>query len=156
MKAIVIFDSHFGNTKMIADTIAKKLGNHVPHISIKDIKASDINEYDLLIIGSPVIGWKPTGKIDRFLVSLNSDKLKSMSVTAFDTRIKTFLSGNVSHKISKTLQKYGANIIVPPIGFYVKEKQGVLHDGELEKAETWATTIKSKLQTLTPAFDYHN
>lgn len=155
MKAIVLFDSHFGNTKLIADTIAKKLGDHVPHISIKDIKASDINEYDLLVIGSPVIGWKETGKIDKFLISLNSDKLKNMCVAAFDTRIKTFMSGNVSHKIAKILQKYGANIIVPPIGFYIKEKQAVLHDGELEKAETWATSIKSKLQTLAPSFDHN-
>jgi flavodoxin len=144
MKAIVIFDSHYGNTKMIADTIAKKLGDYVPHISIKDIKAADINEYDLLIIGSPNIGWKPTGKIDRFLISLNSEKLKSVNIAAFDTRVKTFITLNPSHKIVKTLQKYGTNIIVPPMGFYVKEKEAVLHDGELEKAENWATLIKSK------------
>jgi flavodoxin len=145
MKAIVIFDSHYGNTKMIADTIAKKLGDCVPHISIKDIKASDINDYDLLIIGSPNIGWKPTGKIDRFLISLNSEKLKSINVAAFDTRVKTFINLNASHKIVKTLQKYETNIIVPPMGFYIKE-HAVLHDGELEKAENWATLIKSKFQ----------
>ena len=61
-------------------------------------------------------------------------------------RLITFLSGNISHKISKTSLKYGANIIVPPIGFYVKEKQVALHVGCLEKAESWATTIKTKIR----------
>lgn len=153
MKAIVVFDSNYGNTKLIADTIAKKLGNNVPHISVMDIKAFEIDEYELLIIGSPIISWSPTEKITNFLISLNPDKLKSMSVAAFDIRPKKFMSGNAANKIAKTLQKSGANLIVPPMGFYVKGHHAILFDGELDKAESWATTIKSKLQTLIPSFD---
>lgn len=161
MKAIVIFDSHYGNTKLIAETVAKKLGDNVPHISVKDIKASDINEYELLVVGCPIVSWGPTKKIAKFLNSLNPDKLKSMSVTAFDTRVKTFICGVFVNKIGKALAKTGANLIVPPMEFYVKKNQPILLDGELEKAENWATSIKSKLYSykstvkITTLFDYY-
>jgi flavodoxin len=148
MKAIVIFDSHYGNTKLVAATIANKLGDNVPHISVKDLKPSDIDEFDLLVVGSPIIGWKPTEKITKFLISLDSDnsaKLKTMNAAAFDTRVKTFIGGNAANKMAKTLQNFGAKLIVPPMGFYVKEKQAILLDGELEKAENWAKSITSKL-----------
>lgn len=144
MKAIVIFDSNYGNTQLIADTIAKKLGNNVPHISVKDIKASDIDDYELLVVGSPIIGWRPTEKIENFLTSLNFDKLKSINAAAFDIRVKSFMCGNAASKIAKILQKSGAKLIVPPMGFYVKVQHAILFDGELEKAENWATSIKSK------------
>lgn len=77
MKAIVIFDSKFENTKLIANTIAKKLGTDVPHIFVGDLKVSDIDDYDLLIIGSPVVGWRPTERIIEFLYSLDPGKLKN-------------------------------------------------------------------------------
>ena len=148
MKAIVIFDSKFGNTKLIANTIAKKLGTNVPHIYVGDLKASDIDEYDLLIIGSPVVGWRPTERIIEFLYSLDPGKLKNKNVAVFDTKIKLLISSNCAKKISYAFKKAGAYIIVPPIEFYIKKKQTVLLDGELERAEDWATSIKTKLEPI--------
>ncbi|MHB8279516.1 MAG: hypothetical protein ACYDIA_17960 [Candidatus Humimicrobiaceae bacterium] len=49
MKALVIFDSYFGNTKMIAETIAKELGKDTKAISDKEIGESlnsNINDFE--------------------------------------------------------------------------------------------------------------
>ena len=49
MKALVIFDSYFGNTKMIAETIAKELGKDTKAISDKKIRESlnsNINDFE--------------------------------------------------------------------------------------------------------------
>ena len=49
MKALVVFDSNLGNTKMIAETIAKELGKDTKAISDKEIGESlnsNINDFE--------------------------------------------------------------------------------------------------------------
>jgi flavodoxin len=142
MKAIVIYDSNFGNTKIIADTVAKEVRGHA--YSINDIKQTDLNGVDLLIVGSPINAWRPTAKISSFLSALNPSSLSKIKAAAFDTRIKIFISGNAAKKISKKLNEKGATIIVEPKAFYVKDKEGPLVEGEVENAKQWAKDIIQK------------
>ena len=43
MKALVVCDSYFGNTKIIADSIAKELGDGVNSIHITDLNPEELN-----------------------------------------------------------------------------------------------------------------
>jgi flavorubredoxin len=56
MKSLVIFDTNFGNTKIIAETIAKELDNDAKAISVSDFNVGELEGIDLLVVGSPVIG----------------------------------------------------------------------------------------------------
>ena len=146
MKALVIFDSNLGSTKVIAETVAKNLGEGTKAISVSDFNIEDIKGLDLIVVGSPIIGWKPTEKIDQFLLNLENDQLKNIKATSFDTRIKLFMHGDAMKKISDKLKNAGAEILVEPRAFYVKGKENGLFDGEIGKAADWAKTIKAKFE----------
>jgi len=68
MKTCVIYVSHTGNTKRLAETIAETL--KVPIINVTTASPNDVAEFDLLIAGTPVIGLKPAPEILSFIDSL--------------------------------------------------------------------------------------
>lgn len=145
MKALVIYSSIYGNTKVIADSIASQLGNDAQSISVNDIREHDLEGINLLVLGSAIDAWKPAKKIGVFINNLNLNKIRNIPVAVFDTRVKLFIKGNVSKNIEKALKPSSANLIVPPIGFYVNSRQGPLLGGEKEKAKAWAKLLESKL-----------
>ena len=141
MKALVIFDSNFGNTKLIADAIANELGPDTKLASVSDCATLELEGVDLLVVGSPIVGWKPSEKMREFLASFSASKLQGLKAAAFDTRIKTRLSGDAARKIAGVLTKAGAKVIVPPQAFYVKGKEGPLLEGEIARATAFAKSI---------------
>ena len=141
MNTIVIYDSVYGNTKIIAETIAKEFTAKA--LSISELIESDLQNIDLIIVGSPINGWRPTEKITKWLASLSSEQFKNIKATSFDTRIKIFIHGDAMNKIKKGLMKAGAEIIANPECFYVKGSEGPLLDGEIEKAVEWSKNIKN-------------
>jgi flavodoxin len=62
MKAIVIYDSIYGNTKKIAETVAAELGKGVKTISVSDFNTTDLTGIDLLVVGSPILAFRPSEK----------------------------------------------------------------------------------------------
>lgn len=144
MKALVIYDSYFGNTKLIAEAIAKELGGGTLAKPVVRFNKSELEGTGLLIVGSPIRGWRPSERMGEFLASLGRDRLKGIKAAAFDTRIKLFIHGDAARKISKALENAGAKIIAQPQVFFVKGSEGPLFDGEIEKATQWATMLKTK------------
>ena len=141
MKSLVIYDSNYGNTELIAEEIAKNLGDGVKAISVKKADKSDIKDLDLLVIGSPIIGWKPTENITALLKEVEMMDLKSLKYTTFDTRIKLLIHGDAKEKMSKSLSKTGAKLVIEPIAFYVSGTEGPLFKDELKNAANWAKKI---------------
>lgn len=143
MKSLVIYDSTFGNTKIIAETISQNLGNDSLVLSISEINEINYQDFDLIIVGSPIIGWRPTIKMQEFLSKLQPNSLKGISATSFDTRVKLFIHGDAANKIATKLTHLGASIITKPHPFYVKVKDQETHllDGEIEKAKQWSKQI---------------
>ena len=143
MKTLVIFDSTYGNTKKIADTISDELGKDSKALSVSDFNSKNLEGISLIVVGSPIIGWKPSEKMGEFLSGLNEGQLKGIKAAVFDTRIKNFMSGDALKKISKELIRAGAEISVKPHAFFVKGSEGPLFDGEVNKAIEWAKSIKA-------------
>jgi len=148
MKSLVIYDSQFGNTAILAKSIAKSINCEA--ISIKDFKNELLDNVDLLIIGSPTQGGLATKPIQEFINSLKIDK--STKIAVFDTRfstkdhnmalkliIKTF--GFASIKMAKQLESIGFQMINKPKGFIVSGKKGPLKKDEIERASEWAKNI---------------
>lgn len=145
MEALIIYDSNFGNTKKIADELTSAFGSTAKAKSVKDFKKEDLSGKNLLIVGSPINAWRPTKNIIEFLENLNPTLMKEIKTAAFDTRVKSFISGNAAKKIAKRLTNSGAEVVVEPMGFYVTGNEGPLVEGELERAKEWAKSIQSKL-----------
>ncbi len=155
MKALVVYDSFYGNTEKIALRVGQALGSrkHVSTLRVGQVRPEHLAGLKLLVVGSPTRAFRPTGAITGFLRSLKRGGLKGLVVAAFDTRISVVdtgsrflkfmvrLFGYAAEPVAGRLQKKGGWQAVPPAGFLVAGTEGPLKDGELERAEQWAREI---------------
>jgi flavodoxin I len=145
VKAIIIYDSLYGNTEKIANSVAQGIGGEVKVVKAGEAKAGEIGSYDLVLIGSPTQGGRQTAAVKTFLDSIPEGALKNKSVAAFDTRLTTKLVklfGYAAGRIHDDLKEKGANLLAPAEPFYVNKGKGpALVDGEAERAAAWGKTI---------------
>jgi flavodoxin I len=160
MKALVVYDSQFGNTERIAQAIGNALGAspQVEVLRVGAVAPDALGDLDLLIVGSPTQRFTFTMGTKDFLKNLPSKALKGIKVAGFDTRltmetikgtpILAFFArifGYAAKRILKGLQRKGGEAVLPPAGFYVEGMEGPLVEGELERAEDWARQIVAAL-----------
>ena len=152
MKGYVVYDSAYGNTKAVAEAIAEGLKPiRAASVSVTDFRPGNLSAGDLLVVGSPINGWRPTPKIMELLAQLGNGRLKGIKAAAFDTRVRFFIHGDAAKKMTKLLTEAGAHIIARPAPFYVRGTEGPLRAGELEKAASWARSLSSAFdQKATP------
>ena len=155
MKVLIVYDSVFSNTEQIAQAISDSLGSkeNVETLRVNDVKIEKITGLDLLIVGSPTRGFRPTKAITNFLKRISTNGLNGVKVAAFDTRfslssiessvlrfiVKT--GGYAAKSIANRLKKKGGDLIMPPEGFLVTGEEGPLKKGELERAADWAKIV---------------
>ena len=147
MKALVVYDSAYGNTEKIARAIGGASAGEVKVLRPGEVNPSDLASLDLLIVGSPTQGGRATPAIQEFLSKIPSNALKNVSVASFDTRYSIPLGkliGFAAGPIANSLKDKGGHLAAQPEGFIVKGKEGPLREGELERAALWAKeTLKS-------------
>ncbi|PKP18018.1 MAG: flavodoxin [Bacteroidetes bacterium HGW-Bacteroidetes-21] len=140
-RVIVIYDSTFGNTKIIAETISGEFKTGTKPVHVSEISVEALSDFDIIIVGSPIIGWKPTEKTQLFLDSIKAGMLTGKKAATFDTRVKLFIHGDAAKKMAEKLKNAGAEIIIDPQPFYVKGKEGPLYDGEIDGVKSWVKKI---------------
>ncbi len=155
MKIIILYESFFGNTRLIAEAIGKSLkkNNEVQVLNVTEFNWNIIPKMELLIVGSATRGFRPCPATKLFLKSIPCNGLKGIMVAAFDTRISlpeieskairilVKTGGYAAKQIVKALTVSGGILVVPGEGFLVKGEKGPLNDGELERAAKWADQI---------------
>jgi flavodoxin I len=154
MKALVVYDSFFGNTEKVAHAIAAGLGGppDVEVHRVSEVRTEQLSGLSWLIVGSPTRGFKPSPLIQTFLSNIPADALRGTKVAAFDTRISLqkmpwFLrpiarrAGYADKHIVAALTKKGGELAVPGEGFFVEDSEGPLADGEVERATEWARLL---------------
>ena len=146
MKVLIIYDSVFGNTEQVAQAIGNALGSQedVEILRVSNVKPEKLTGLELLIVGSPTHGGRPTPVIQNFLNRVSEPAVRSINVAAFDTRLSTRLVGIFGYaagRIADSLKRKGGTLIASPEGFFVKGKEGPLKEGELERAASWAKVI---------------
>jgi flavodoxin len=156
MKTIVIFDSVYGNTKAITEAIGQGITGNVKVINVKDADISDLKNLDLLIVGSPTHGGRPSKATKAFLESIPNNALKNIHIAAFDTGISSegkgfflrtiiYLFAYAAKPLLDSLKKKGGMAVAEPESFIVEEREGSLKEGELDRATQWARGISQKL-----------
>ena len=146
MKALILYDSVYGNTEQIARAIAEAIA---PPDEAKVLRAAEANpsemaSIDLLVVGSPTHGGRPTPAVQDFLNKMAPQSLKGTKVAVFDTRAMSKFAkifGNAAGRIAGQLTKKGGVLIVRPEGFFVTGTKGPLKEGESERAAAWAKGI---------------
>jgi len=158
MKALIAYDSLSPakctekTAQTIRDALASK-GIEAVANNVKGVDIPNIGGYDCLVVGSPINGWRVTPSMKEFLDRL-PQALTGKSAAAFDTRVKSFFSGDAAGKMEKRLASLGYRIIAPALPIYVRvagasvggEKNYELVEGELDKARAWADKLTDSLK----------
>ena len=123
MKAIVLFDTIFGNTERIANSLAKGMleaGIAVECANIKMARLEKLPEgTNLLAMGAPTQYITSSRPMKDFLDRLKGLDLKGKYGFAFDTKLDNFMAGSAAKFIEKKLKVYGVDIIKPHISAIV-------------------------------------
>jgi flavodoxin I len=146
MKYLVVYDTSYGNTARIAVAIRDGLGVGAQAIEVEKLGPEDLQGVQLLVVGSPTQGGRPTRSIEDWLQTLPF--VHESSAAAFDTRLggqdaswltRTLLGtvGFAAPRIARSLAGKGHTIIGESKGFIVAGKEGPLQNGELERAKAW-------------------
>jgi flavodoxin len=141
MDAVVVYASQYGNTRRIAEAIAHGLGPGTRVVEQPEFSTSLVRPGSLLVVGSPIVGWKPLEGLGAWLDGLAPESLAGVRAASFDTRVRLFIHGDAAKKIERALQAAGAERAADPTWYYVEGTEGPLVDGELERAEAWGRTL---------------
>jgi hypothetical protein len=163
MRAVVVFESMFGNTKTIAEAVADGLSGYLPVDLVEVGSAPQVFAEDvaLLVVGGPThaFGMSRPETRRNALVEAGRDMeaartglrewlaglrftLTGTAVATFDTRIhRPHLPGSAAHAAERRLRQRGFRVVTRAQSFYVKGTDGPLLDGEALRAHRWAEQV---------------
>lgn len=162
MKAVVVYESHWGNTAAVARAIAEGIGEEARVLSTDEASGPALADVDLLVAGAPLMAFHlPSERMRDSIASsaakapappdLSHPLLSSWLETlppghghaaAFETRLRWSL-GSATGAIEDALERAGYRTGAKPGKFVVKGSYGPLRDGELERARRWGTELRS-------------
>ena len=174
MRAIVLYESMYGNTRAVAHAIAEGMAAlQVSLIPVGAASAETTESADLLVIGAPthagglsrtqtraqavLAAERSTGAlvlepdaagagVREWLAALQPGRTR---VAAFDTRVRgAGLIGHAAPKIARALRRLGYELADGPHSFFVT-RQNALLPGELERARAWGQVLAAHAETLT-------
>lgn len=168
MKAVVVYESLYGNTAAIGEAIATSLRTHGLEVDagpISKVAPTSAVGVDLLVVGGPTHAHGMSKSSTR--KTAVDDKKNSFPeptvepgvsewltglppgagrlAAAFDTRIDKplFLTGSAAKGIAKRLEGSGYHLVVEPECFLVTMKNR-LREGQTEHAASWGATLAER------------
>ena len=169
MKALVVYESMYGNTRMIAEAVADGLrpDYDVEVLDVAKATAATAADVDLLVVGGPThVHGMSRPATRRSAVEAASKPDSGLTVepdadgrgvrewlgflaqgegtpaAAFDTRLSApaIMTGRASAGIAKRLRRLGFSRACEPAGFLVDKQSHLLPD-QLDKARQWGRQI---------------
>ena len=151
MKGLVIYDSSYGNTKKIAETIEETLkdsGMEVDLFSIKNVKKLNAKDYNFLVLGSPTRFGTMSFAIRFFFGKVKSEEWMNKPFAAFDTENPENMEKkewSAAEKIAERLRDKKMNQLLPVLKAAVLGQKGPLKEGEIERTKDYARDLAIKL-----------
>ena len=154
MNSLVVYDSQYGNTERVAQNIAEALSafGKTRMVRASVALAVEMEGVDMLILGCPTQGWRPTLAMRTFLENTSAAQVRNLTMACFDTRFHRprWLTGSAAHVIARKLRQAGVRLAAPPESFFVVATEGPLEPGELERAAAWARALASSVAPPQP------
>jgi Flavodoxin len=172
MRAVVVYESMYGNTHLIADAIATGLGSgcDVKVVPVSQADPAVLAQADLVVVGGPTHAHGMTRSSTRKAAVEAADKPASplkvepdalgpglrewfgalgscpVKAAAFDTRIHApaAFTGRASKGITRQLRAHDFEVVSEPESFLVT-KQDRLEPEETERARDWGTRLAASL-----------
>lgn len=171
MKALVVYESMFGNTEQIARAIAEGLGQSID-VQVAEVSkapAQPAPDLDLIVAGGPTHAFsmsrtntradaikqgadqgEPEFGLREWMAALPSgDHAEKMAT--FDTKIKTMrhLPGSAARGAAKAAGRHGYEAAARAESFFVLDVNGPLLDGELDRARGWGQKLAASMKATT-------
>ncbi len=168
MKAIVVYESYWGNTASVAQAIAEGLGAGTRAMSTAEANEEALAGVGLIVAGSPIIAFslpsektrnnmlaKPDKKapsppdlshpsMRTWLVDLpqagESGEGAAVRAAAFETGFRLSPGGSAG-KILRMLEEKGYRPIAKKQRFLVEASYGPMKEGELDRARAWGAEL---------------
>ncbi|HET8617187.1 MAG TPA: flavodoxin domain-containing protein [Actinomycetales bacterium] len=173
MRALVVYESMFGNTKRVAEAIGRGLSTHVVTevVEVGAAPETITEDVDLVVVGGPTHAFGLSSPRTRDAAAAQSttpvvsqDKgvrewaaclhphADRLLVATFDTHVdKEWLPGAASKRLEKMLRSMGMRSIAAPTSFYVHDTSGPLLGGEIERAELLGRRLGEELLSRHPS-----
>lgn len=165
MRALVVYESMFGNTRTIAEAVADGLATRldVRAMNVTDAPTVVDDDVDLVVVGGPTHAFgmsRPSTRrsaVDQGAAATAADAgmrewidaatLPATTVAAtFDTRVKVpGLPGSAARKARRRLRRKGVTVLAPPVTFWVEGTPGPLREGERRRATRWGEELGTRL-----------
>jgi flavodoxin I len=148
MKALIVYDSLYGNTQEAAQAIADSLRNNgvsTACVQIGHFTDNALLNCDMLILGSPTHYWNPTKQMNDFLKQLSRLRLNIRYASCFCTKLNNSMSGSAASKMGISLRKLRFTMVIKPLDLFVKSVKGPLQQGELQTSQRYAEAIAKSL-----------
>lgn len=154
MNTLVVYDSQYGNTEQIAQAIAQTLSEFgvARAEQVSKVSSSKVQAVDLLVLGSPTQGWRPTPAMLAFIAGVAPEAWRRVKVACFDTRfhLPRFLTGSAATSLARQMRRRGAARLMAPESFFVKSGEGPLEEGEVRRAKEWARALHNRIEEHSP------
>lgn len=152
-KVIVVYESVFGNTKMVAESIIEGMrevsGIEATLSTPKEVDLNQLVGYDAVLVGSPNHMGGATRGIRKFIDKLGKISLEGKLAAVFDT-----YGGRDFEKAVKKMEKQmgekapALKLAAPGLSIKVEGMRGPIAEGELPKCKEFglkiATVIKEQ------------
>ena len=161
MKAIVVYESLWGNTAAVARAIAEGIGPEARALSTAEATPDAIADATLIVAGAPIQGFSLPN--DRMRAGIRTDTIPAPDLStptlrswlehlpaghgrsaAFDTKIR-WSPGSAASVIDRELAKAGYAPVAKAEHFIVAGQTGPLKDGELERARQWGGQLAASV-----------
>jgi len=140
MRVLLVYDTTFGTGRQVAAIIENAMvssGTVVNVYNVRDAPTKGLDQYDLMIFGTPTHGKNPTMKMKRY-VKKAAMAVPGRRMCAYNTRVDP----KIGHKPANKLLDLGMSLGLGPWGkcesFCVKGIKGVLKEGEEARIHNWA------------------
>ena len=157
LKGIVVYDTSYGNTKLVAETITQTFrenGIEADLYDVKDVKKLDPKDYTFLIVGSPTRFGTMSFTVKRFLGKIKTEEWTNKSFAAFDTEnpenIEKSRAENkewsAAEKIAAKLREKKMRELLPALKASVLGQKGPLVEGEIQRTKEYAKELAAELK----------
>jgi flavodoxin len=152
-RAMIIYDSKYGNTRLVAETIAEAMeeGSEI-EAAVREVKTVDLTQVtdsDAILIGSPNHIGKATRRIRKFIDRLGKADLKDKMVAVFDT----YVGGDFEKAMKKMEEQIAENapdlkLVTPGLSVRVTGMKGPVAEEELPKCREFGSRIANGIVNL--------
>ena len=165
MRALVVYESMFGNTRLVAEAVGEGLATLLPVdvVNVNRVSPQQLSSVDLLVAGGPTHVHGMSRQTSRDSARLQvTDELPleadapgigvrewlaelhtaATLCAAFDTRVDmaSWITGSASIPIDRQLRHHGLVSVSDPESFLVTDATR-LEEGELSRARAWGVQL---------------